>query len=65
VHAYTNPNRQKKTYSKEDCDFILAIDLKGKNYALIPVDLVPGSGNVRVSERTNFARYFNSLLFGD
>ena len=65
IHAYTNPRRQKMTYSKGDCDYVLAINLNDNNYALIPVEAIPKSGNVRVSERTNFAKCINNLRFAN
>ncbi|HRZ28800.1 MAG TPA: group I intron-associated PD-(D/E)XK endonuclease [Spirochaetota bacterium] len=61
IHAYTTPRGKKRTYSKEDCDFIIGIDLNNDQYACIPIKHVPASGNIRVSAKTKTAAYLNNI----
>jgi hypothetical protein len=63
MHAYTNPGKQKKTYSKEDCDYVMGVDLKAGHFAFVPVDRIPRSGNVRVSKKTKVAQFLDKLPF--
>jgi len=62
IHAYTTPKGKKKTYSKKDTDVVFAVDLESNAFAIVPVDEIPSSGVVRMSEKTKRARYLNSFV---
>lgn len=61
INAFTRPKGTKKTYSENDVDFIMGIELETSNYAIIPIEEVPNSGVIRFSEKTERWHYFKSM----
>ncbi len=62
INAFTNPNGVKKTYTEEEVDFVMGVELETSYYAIVPVCKIPNSGNIRLSEKTDKWCYFNSLI---
>lgn len=62
IRAYTIANGKKKTYSIEDTDLIFAINIETHDFAIIPVDCIPASGIVKISQKTKRGCYLNSFL---
>jgi hypothetical protein len=61
IHAYSTPQRHKKIYTKQDCDYIMGICMDKDIFAFIPIEKVPTSGIIRVSEKTNVSKYINKI----
>lgn len=61
IYAYTTPKGVKKIYSEEDIDVIFAIDLENDAFAIVPMNSVPKSGVVKISEKSDRKRYLNSF----
>lgn len=61
IRAFSSPGREKTTYSKNDTDFIMGINIDTEEFAIVPVELVPSSGIIRMSEQCDRREYFNSL----
>ena len=61
IRAFSSPRKEKTTYSKADTDFILGINIESNEFAIIPVEEVPSSGILRISEQCNRSCYFNSF----
>lgn len=61
IHAYTNIKGNKKIYTKDEIDVVFAIDIETENFAIIPVEKIPKTGVVRISEQSDRKEYFNSF----
>lgn len=63
INPYTIINGEKRTYSNEDCDVIMGIDLNSNNYAIVPIDKIAGKQEFRLSEHenSNGKDYLNSF----
>lgn len=61
IRAFSSPGKSKKTYSKEDTDFIMGFNIETENFALIPIDKIPSSGIVKISVKCDRKQYFNSF----
>lgn len=61
VRAFTSPKGEKSTYSKDDIDFVFAINIEDENYAVIPIEIIPLSGIIKISEQCDRKQYYNSL----
>lgn len=53
-------NREKLTYNKNDVDFIFWISIETENFAIIPIEEVPSSGIIEMSEQYGRKKYFNT-----
>lgn len=64
VRAFSSPNKIRAPYTKNDCDFVMAVTNDAQNYAVIPVEQIPGSGIVCVSTYSTNKRkeYLNSFI---
>lgn len=61
INAYTNPKGKKKTYTNDDTDFVMGVEIETGNYAIIPIYEVPNCGVIRLSEKNDKWCYFNNI----
>lgn len=61
IRAFSNPRGIKTTYSKDDTDFVMGINIDTEDFAIIPVEDIPSSGNIKISEQCDRKDYFNSF----
>lgn len=61
IRAFSSPRGIKTTYSKDDTDFVMGINIDTEDFAIIPVEDIPSSGNIKISEQCDRKDYFNSF----
>jgi len=61
IRAFSSPRHKKMTYSRTDIDFIMGINIESDEFAIIPVEKVPSSGIVKISNQCDRRQYFNSF----
>lgn len=61
IRAFSNPQGEKVVYDKKDADVIFAIDKKTKNFAIVPIDKIPSSGFVKISQKSDRRDFLNSF----
>lgn len=61
IRAYSSPRGERATYSKDDTDFVMGINIDTEDFAIIPVEKIPSSGIIKVSEQCDRKEYFNSF----
>lgn len=61
IRAFSSPRKEKTTYSKDDTDFVMGINSDTGDYAIIPVEIIPKSGVIKISEQCGRKAYFNTF----
>ncbi|MGF7060782.1 group I intron-associated PD-(D/E)XK endonuclease [Brassicibacter mesophilus] len=61
IRAFSSPRGEKTTYSKDDTDFVMGINIDTEDFAIIPVENIPSSGVIKISEKCDRKDYFNSF----
>lgn len=61
INAYTNPKGKKKTYTNDDTDFVMGVEIETGNYAIIPIYEVSNCGTIRLSEKNDKWCCFNNI----
>lgn len=61
TNSITNSKKSRNMYSIEDIDFVFATNIETGDFALVPVETIPKTGIVRMSERCSRKECFNSF----
>jgi hypothetical protein len=61
IRAFSSPRGEKTTYSKDDTDFVMGINIDTEDFAIIPVENIPSSGIIKISEQCDRRDYFNTF----
>ena len=62
IRSYSSANKKKRPYSSKDCDVIVGISLKYRDFAIVPISEVDGKKEFRLSKdkNSNGKNYLNS-----
>ncbi len=61
IRAYSSPRKVKTTYNKSDADVIFAINKEKNDFAIIPIEIIPSSGIVKISQESERKTFLNSF----
>ena len=64
IRAFSNPRGEKVVYDNKDVDVIFAINKETRDFAIVPIEKIPSSGIVKISEksdRKDFLKSFKAL----
>lgn len=61
IRAFSSPRHEKTTYSIEDTDFIMGMNIETGEFAIIPIDEVPSSGIIKISIQCDRKQFFNTF----
>ncbi|VVB96581.1 Uncharacterised protein [uncultured archaeon] len=61
IRAFSNPGRKKNLYDKKDADVIFAINKETEDFAIVPIEKIPSSGIVKISEKSDRKDFLNTF----